>query len=485
MSIQLVILVVFMVALLAISWYSTKLMHKSTNQLVGYFLAGRGIPWIIVVALLFGTAIGGTSTVGVAEQAYTNGLSAGWYNGAWGIGAIIAGLFFVRHTRKWRKTTVPEIMGEMFGSSARYISVIAMIVFMLVILSLQFVAGGSILAALLPQYFPNMTSGMILSAVVFVLITLIGGYWASGLSNFICCIVIILGVIVSVVFAIPHFGGWSSIVEALPKDLPRRVPGRWLSLTGGIGAGAIFGYIASFVVQGVGAQSVAQVAFAAKGGKTARLGFIVAAILIFPFGFVCAIFGIIGAARFPGLERAAMALPMVVSQIPAGIGGVLLAALWAADISTAIGILMAVSTMLVNDVIKKFLKIEVKHDLVLSRICVFLAAILGLLMAMTIVGMVATITAAMGITSTFMILFTANIYFPKLLKKVMGFWMTLISLIVFIFWQYTPALAWLKPVLAGQVSFLLIILNIIMFILFAAFAKVPATLMVEHPEDDG
>jgi SSS family solute:Na+ symporter len=140
--------------------------------------------------------------------------------------------------------------------------------------------------------------------------------------------------------------------------------------------------------------------------------------------------------------------------------------------------------MLVNDVIKKLLKIEVKHDLVLSRVCVFLAAILGLLMAMTIVGMVATITAAMAITSTFMILFAANIYFPKLLKKAMGFWMTLISLIVFIFWQYTPALAWLKPVLAGQVSFLLIILNIIMFILFAAFAKVPATLMVEHPEDD-
>jgi SSS family solute:Na+ symporter len=296
--------------------------------------------------------------------------------------------------------------------------------------------------------------------------------------------VIIIGVIVSVLFAIPHYGGWDSIVAALPQSLPQRAPGQWLSLTAGLGAGAIFGYIASFVVQGVGAQSVAQVAFAAKGGKTARFGFIVAAICIFPFGFVCAIFGIIGAARFPGLERAAMALPMVVSQIPAGIGGVLLAALWAADISTAIGILMAVSTMLVNDVIKKLLKIEVKHDLILSRVCVFLAAILGLAMAMTIVGMVATITAAMGITATFMILMAANIYFPKLLKKAMGFWMTLISLIVFIFWQYTPALAWLKPALAGQVSFLLIILNVIMFILFEIFAKEPATLMVEYAEDD-
>jgi SSS family solute:Na+ symporter len=459
-------------------------MKKSTNQLVGFFLAGRGIPWIIVIALLFGTAIGGTSTVGVAEQAYSNGLSAGWYNGAWGIGAFIAGLFFVRHTRKWRKTTVPEIMGDMFGAPARYVSVISMIVFMLVILSLQFVAGGSILTALLPQYFPTMTHGMILSAIIFVLITLIGGFWASGLSNFISCLVIIIGIIISVLFAIPHFGGWDSILESLPKDLPRRVPGQWMSFTGGIGAGAIFGYIGSFLVQAPGAQSTAQIAFAAKGGKSARFGFILGGVLIFPFGFVCAIFGIIGASRFPGLERAAMALPTVVSQIPPAIGGTLLAALWAADVSTAVGILMAVSTMLVNDVLKKLLKIEVKHDLLLSRTCVFLAAVLGLIMAMTVVGMIATITAAMAITSSFTIFFAANIYFPKLLKKAMGFWMILISLIVFLFWQYTPALSWLKPILAGQVSFLLIILNIVMFIIFAIFAKEPANIMVEYAEDD-
>jgi SSS family solute:Na+ symporter len=484
MSVQLVILVVYMIALLAISWYSTKLMKRTTNQLVGYFLAGRGIPWIIVVALLFGTAIGGTSTVGVAEQAYTRGLSAGWYNGAWGVGAVIAGLFFVRHTRKWRKTTVPEIMGEMFGPAARYISVISMIVFMLVILSLQFVAGGSILTALLPQYFPKMVYGMILSAVVFVLITLIGGLWASGLSNFISCLVIIIGVVLSALFAVPHFGGWDSILAALPQDLPQRAPGQWTSLTAGLGAGMIFGYIGSFVVQGPGAQSTAQIAFAAKGGKTARLGFIVAGIFIFPFGFLCAVFGIIGASRFPGLERAAMALPRVVSEIPPVIGGTLLAALWAADVSTAVSILMAVATMLVNDVIKKLLKIEVKNELILSRGCVLITAVLGLLMAMTIVGMVATITAAMAITSSFTIFFLANIYFPKLLKKQMGFWMIFISLIVFVLWQYTPALAWLKPALAGQVVFLLIILNIVMFILFAVFAKEPANIMVEYAEDD-
>ena len=36
-----------------------------------------------------GLAIGGASTVGIAQNAYTAGLSAGWYDVAWAGGALL------------------------------------------------------------------------------------------------------------------------------------------------------------------------------------------------------------------------------------------------------------------------------------------------------------------------------------------------------------------------------------------------------------
>ena len=52
----------------------------------------------------------------------------------------------------------------------------------LVIMSLQYVAGGAILAALMPNIFTPVT-GMLTSAVVFIGITLIGGMWSASQSN--------------------------------------------------------------------------------------------------------------------------------------------------------------------------------------------------------------------------------------------------------------------------------------------------------------
>ena len=49
---------------------------------------------MVVASLLAGLAVGGASTIGVAERAYLVGLSAGWYNAAWAFGAV-SGLILI------------------------------------------------------------------------------------------------------------------------------------------------------------------------------------------------------------------------------------------------------------------------------------------------------------------------------------------------------------------------------------------------------
>lgn len=435
MSIQLAILIGYVTALLGVSWWSTKLLKSGRGDgALNYLLAGRNMPTILIVVMLTGLAVGGASTVGVAERAYTQGLSAGWYNAAWGLGGIVVGLTVARHFRKMSVKTIPEMMGSMFGPKTRFLSVITQLLVMISITSLQYVAGGSILTALLPDVF-TFTQGMIASASVFIVITVVGGYWASGLTNIINVVAIYIGIILALWQTVKQSGGFSAIKASLPASGP------WTDLIGGLGLATVTAYMVVMVTMAISTQAVAQISFAARNENTARRGLIIGGILILPAGFLCAWFGIIAAAQYPDLENAAMALPVLVSNFTPLVGGIFLASLWAADVSTAVGLLMGCSTLVLEDVVKKITgPMSSQREMIVSRLVVLLISLLSFGLALTVVGILKTITTALAVTTSFTLLIIAGIYFPHLCRKAAGFWIVLASLVLWIVWTYIPSL---------------------------------------------
>ncbi len=434
MSVQLFILIGYIAMLYVISWYATRLVNRGGGGALNYLLAGRHFPTIIVATMLTGLAIGGASTVGVAEGAYTQGISAGWYNAAWGAGGIIVGILVADAFRRMEVRTIPEMMERMYGPSSRLISIVAQILIMMVITSLQYVAGGAILTALLPSIF-TFQQGVLLTALVFVGITLIGGYWAAGLSNLINVIIIYLGVVVAIFISVSNFGGFEAITSRLPADGP------WFHPISGVGLSIIMAWMVVMITQTFSIQAISQIAFAARNGRTARRGFIIGGIITIPAGFLCALFGIIAAAQFPGLENAAMALPILVTHITPAVGGLLLASLWAADISTAVGLLLGCSTMVTEDFLKRLMpeKITPRGELLISRLAVLLVSAATLWLALTSVGILKTITTALAMTSSFTLLILANIFAPALCKKNCGFWTILASVVIWVAWTLFPS----------------------------------------------
>ncbi|MDR2020960.1 MAG: sodium:solute symporter family protein [Treponema sp.] len=447
MSIQLVILIVYIIGLLALAAWATQIQKRSTaGKMLSYLLAGRDMPWIIVAVMLTGLAVGGASTVGVAQNAYRNGLSAGWYNAAWGAGGIFVGFFAVKYLRRMKVKTIPEMMGLMYGPRTRFLGVINQLLIMITITSMQYVAGGTILKALLPDIFTG-NSGMFASAAIFILITVTGGYWASGLTNFINVIVIYIGIIAALFQTFGKFGGLETIRRSLP-------PGdHWFSWIGkasegAMGGWAVAGFMAVMVTMAVSTQAVAQIGFAARDEKVAQKGFLIGGILILPAGFLCALFGIVAAAKFPGISPQ-MALPIVAARLSPFVGGIFLAALWAADISTAVGLLMGCSTLVVEDIVKKIYKkpIQGKNQMFVSRITVLLVSLFSFFLALTSSSIIATITTALAITTSFTLLLLANIYLPKFCKKAAGFPIMLASLVLWLIWTFLPALETASPAL--------------------------------------
>lgn len=225
MSIQLCIVILYIILLFAISFYVKRRASQNPTE---YLFAGRQFSTGLVAVSITGMAVGAASTVGVAESATKIGLAAGWYNAAWAIGAIVMGFVAAGKYRSANCTTIPELFERSYDKKARIISVIGLSPIMICITSLQYVAGGSILHALMPDIF-SMHAGMITSAIVFVGITAIGGLWSSGLSNILSVTVIYLGIIYSLVRILLRDGGISGINAALPA-----ADFNWFSPMGGL-----------------------------------------------------------------------------------------------------------------------------------------------------------------------------------------------------------------------------------------------------------
>ena len=282
MSVQLFIVCLYIAMLFGISFWVKRRADKGSTE---YLFAGRKLGTGLIAVNITGLAVGAASTVGVAENAFKVGMAAGWYNAAWAAGAIVMGLAAAGKLRAMQVSTIPEFFEKYYDTKGRVISAVGLVIIMCVITALQYLAGGAILASLLPDIF-SFHGGMMMSAVVFIGITLIGGLWSSGLSNMVSVILIYLGVLYSCLTAVSKAGGMAAITAALPDASVMLDP------LGGIPMAVIIGWFIVMITQAITAQGPVQIACGAKNAKTARNGFVLGGLLIFPIGFLCAVLGL-------------------------------------------------------------------------------------------------------------------------------------------------------------------------------------------------
>ncbi|UCC43571.1 MAG: sodium:solute symporter family protein [Candidatus Zixiibacteriota bacterium] len=421
----------YIVLLYVITWLTRRL---SRGGMIAYLLAGRNLPFWVIAPLLTGLAIGGASTIGVAERAYSAGLSAGWYNAAWAAGALLVGLVAAHRYRKLEITTLPELFEKHYNVSGRVVGVIGQLILQLVITSLQYVAGGAILSSLLPDIFSFQT-GMLVTAIAFVGITLIGGFWAAGLTNIINVTLIYAGVILGAVMAVGKVGGLGEIVAQLPMDHPG------FDL-GAIGWGLVIAWFVVMCTTVFSVQSIAQVSFAARDSRAARKGFIVGGLMILPVGFISAVIGVAAAVMHPGIIPTE-ALPRTVLSLSPVVAGIILAGLWAADVSTASALLVGSATLVVGDLIKRFAVPDLteKQERLISRMSVLVLSVLTYLMAVSISGILKTLLIGLTLTTAYTLVTLMTIFWPQVCRRSHATATLLVAMAALAVWLIFPAVS--------------------------------------------
>ncbi|MBZ4673854.1 MAG: sodium solute transporter superfamily [Spirochaeta sp.] len=165
-----------------------------------------------------------------------------------------------------------------------------------------------------------------------------GGLWSVTLTDFIQVFLIVIGMVVAVPYALKLAGGWATVKQTVPTE--------HFSLTEGIGGwGQIIGFVIMYVATfSVGQEAVSRY-YAARGGKAAVQGSIIAAIVNFLFAFIPVILGLAMLSLFnqnlldgnvvdalSGNSR--YALPaLAVATMPAVVTGILFAGIISATMS--------------------------------------------------------------------------------------------------------------------------------------------------------
>ncbi|MEL6922922.1 MAG: sodium:solute symporter family protein [Bacteroidota bacterium] len=190
--------------------------RSSTAGTDEVMLAGRSIPLFVAIFTMSATWVGGGYINGTAEYTAVSGLV--WVQAPWGyaLSLVIGGLFFARKMRRHRFKTMLDPLAQRFGERMAA-------VFFLPALCGEVFWTAAILTALGTTFGTvlglEMDLAIVLSAVIAIAYTAIGGLWAVAFTDLIQMILLFVGLIIVLPFAFQQVGGMGAAVEQYQEQL--------------------------------------------------------------------------------------------------------------------------------------------------------------------------------------------------------------------------------------------------------------------------
>lgn len=421
MSVQFLIILAYFIATVLIGLYAKR---KSTSSDAFH---GAGLGVLMCVAAGTGEWLGGTSTTGVSEYGYTFGISGAWYTITNGIGLIVLGLFFAKLYRSLDTVTVPGIVEKFLGSKARTVASILLIFVMIVVGTSQIIAAGTLGVSVLGL---NYTLSVIVLGLGFIIYTLAGGMTAVGYTNTMHLIAMYGGMILALILVGKDVGG----VQALRTTLPAEPYFGWFS----IGMPKVTSWLIASILGACTAQAGIQPILAAKDVDVAKKSALITAFIIAPFGILTALLGMFAKAKHPDLLNAKMALPTLMMDLVPAAGGIVLAAILAATLSTVSPIILASGTMFTKDLYQGVINPDAsdKQLLFVSRLSTGISGLICMFLAIFMYGstrILDMVYFAYTIRGSLFVVLLFAIYWKKTTPKG-AIWAMIFTSFVGIFW---------------------------------------------------
>ncbi|TVR17509.1 MAG: sodium/proline symporter [Balneolaceae bacterium] len=373
----------YLLLLMAIGIYSSRFSSKGISE---YFIGGRKMNRFVVALSAVVSGRSAWLLLGVTGMAYARGPSAVWAVAGYIVVEIFLFLYYAKRlrifTEKRNCITIPDFFAERFGDHdgrLRITIVAIFLVFMIGYISAQFVAGGKAFAS---GFGMEMNNGILVTALIVVAYTIVGGFLAVSLTDMFQAILMILALVILPIIAILNAGGLIELLQQLSAMDAAFVDPFAISV------GAAIGFM------GIGLGSPGNPHILARymsidDSAQLRVAAIIGTVWNVLMAWGAVFIGLAGRVYFPE-----------VSMLPAGdtenlfpvlaqehlhpvLFGVVLASIFAAIMSTADSQLLVAASSVVRDVYEKIVRkgehVSQRTLVLYSRIVVFLLVVLSLI----------------------------------------------------------------------------------------------------------
>ncbi len=331
---------------------------KSNNSTEDYFLAGRSMPFFPVGLSVIATMVSAASFISGPGGSYIEGFRYFMINSNLPFVLFIAVGIFLPFLYNLKVTSCYEYIGKRFNAAVRILCAISFLMTSIILVSTM-IYGPALILYSLTGWDMKYIIGVAIVVVMFY--TLMGGIRAVIWSDAIQMIILWLGIFFCFMISLDQTGlGFMEAMDAarscgkfnaLDFSLDLKLNnGFWVSM---IGVGLM--HLQYFTCD----QSQVQRLFTSKSMLTLKKSMLLSGILVnIQFG----LFMIIGLLLFVGnsgvvfTDPNAIFIDFISENIPTGIYGLILSAIFAATMSSVDSLLNSMSTVFVTDIYNPYLK---------------------------------------------------------------------------------------------------------------------------------
>ena len=380
-----IVMALYAVVVLAIGWAANRRQKDSED----YFLAGRSLPWWVVGVSLIATSFSSVSLVGGTGFGFRTGMA--WLQLQIGdlVALVVVAALFLPFFSTLGLTTAYEYLEKRFGVVARTVASALFIVQTQLRAALLVLAPALALSTVLGW---SIQTGIVVTAVAAVAYSAFGGIGAVVWTDLIQMTVIVVGVTVCLVIVAGDVpGGFGAILDHA-KQHGKLEMVSFTPQKGGIFnlLGALIPYgVLAMSLYGTGQQAV-QRFLACRDLKSARraalTGWVVGTVSlgITLFLGVCLAAWVQLAPNATPLEGDKVLPGFITGRLPAGLAGLMLAAIFAASMSSLDSAVHSTSTSVIVDFVRRFSKNPPgpKRELLIARLTTIAVGIIATLGAL-------------------------------------------------------------------------------------------------------
>ena len=356
----------------------------SSKGVSEFFIGGRRMNRFVVALSAVVSGRSAWLLLGVTGLSYVMGASAAWSVVGYTTAELFLFLYYAPRLRRFSERydciTVPDFFAARFEDergTLRVVLALVILVFMVGYVAGQFVGGGKAFAA---GFGLTPTAGVLVTAAIVLLYTMLGGFLAVSLTDMIQACFMIFALALLPVIAIADRGGLAIVLAELRALDPTLIDPFSLSIGVGIGfLGIGFGSPGNphILARYMSIDDPGQLRYSAVVGTAWNVVMASGAVFI----------GLVGRAYFPetsllpGGDTESLYPLLAQQHLPPMLFGVVVASIFAAIMSTADSQLLVAASAVVRDVYEKVWRrgerIPQRRLVVLSRTIVVLLVLVA------------------------------------------------------------------------------------------------------------